>query len=98
MQKALQEVLFTLIFVPLSKESWFSKTYGVIGNTSDFGSDILGSSPSRSTQKISQVLGYQLLPQDCIQEGAETGAVFNDFQKSRRLDTTSGLLFFCPNQ
>lgn len=26
-------------------------TYGVIGNTSDFGSDILGSSPSRSTQK-----------------------------------------------
>lgn len=51
MQKALQEVLFTLIFVPLSKESWFSKTYGVIGNTSDFGSDILGSSPSRSTEK-----------------------------------------------
>lgn len=38
--------------------------YGVIGNTSDFGSDILGSSPSRPTQKslVNQLEAFLLDP------------------------------------
>lgn len=48
-RKLCTRIIFHLYLHRFSNKAGFLKTYGVIGNTADFGSVVLGSSPSRST-------------------------------------------------
>ena len=48
-RKLCTRIIFDLYLHRFSNKAGFLKTYGVIGNTADFGSVVLGSSPSRST-------------------------------------------------